>query len=388
MNGHGSPPGMPDTALARVVADTYSPDEYPALAHQITTWSNSRPLAGLRVLDATPVFTNTLVKYLALQAAGAEVTVSAHRAIPGDPAVIAALPGYGIPVADEATLRTTQFDIVSDCAGTHSDVPSRFGYVELTRSGVEVYAGSPHPVFVADAGRIKRIETSLGTGDGFVRGMAALGHPIPAGVTGAHHSAGQTTMSGRHGSQAPLVVIFGGGKVGSGVTAACRARDARVVVVDPHETHLPPGVARITPDDDDALGRALAEAWCVVAATGLTAALQPWAEALQHSPALLANMGATDEFGPHVPTNAVLHDKVAVNFALAEPTLLRYLDPTMALTNAGAVELRAGRVPPGANLPPTALEDELLSVVAEHGRVAGELSHLALLATDETETST
>lgn len=359
-----TPVGMPDSALAKHVQAAYSPAEYPALAHQITAWSRSQPLAGLTVLDATPVFTNTLAKYLALQVAGAEVTVSAHRAIPGDPVVIAALPAFGVAVADEETLRSETFDIVSDCAGTHSDVGSRFGYVELTRSGVAVYAESPRPVFVADSGRIKRIETSLGTGDGFVRGMAALGHPIPHGPQ----------------AEAPKVVIFGGGKVGSGVAAACAAIGAHVVVIDPDTPALTSEVRRISPDDAEAVQDELATAWCVVAATGITAALQPWAQPLLASGALLANMGATDEFGPTVPASRVLHSKVAVNFVLDEPTRLRYLDPTMALTNAGAVELRHGRVPAGPSLPPTALEDELLDAVRQHGAVAAELSNLVPVA--------
>ena len=360
------PQNLPDTDLARRVEATYTPDEYPALAHQIAEWSRTQPLLGLTVLDATPVFTNTLVKYLALQVAGADVTVSAHRAIPGDPAVIAALPSFGIAVASEDTLQSAEFDIVSDCAGTHSDVASRFGYVELTRSGVEVYTGSPHPVFVADAGRIKRIETSLGTGDGFVRGMAALGHPIPT----------------RPSNELPTVVIFGGGKVGSGVAIACVAAGASVVVIDPDGPTLPEGVGHISLADTAAVNDALSTAWCVVAATGVTSALEPWEQPLLASRALLANMGATDEFGPRIPESAVLHAKVAVNFVLDEPTRLRYLDPTMALTNAGAVELHQGRVPPGPTLPPTALEDELLNAVRHHGAVSPELNNLIAASPD------
>lgn len=355
---------VPDTPLAQRVAAAYSPEEYPALAHQISAWSVSRPLAGVTILDATPVFTNTLVKYWALQAAGAEVTVSAHRAIPGDLAVIAALPGYGIPVADEPTLRTTAFDVVSDCAGTHSDVASNFGYVELTRSGVPVYASCESPVFIADAGMIKRIETSLGTGDGFVRAMDLLGHRLPTDAS---------------------VVVFGGGKVGSGVAAACSAQGAEVTVVDPTQTPLPPGVTRISPDEPEFVESALATAWCVVAATGRTAALAPWTDALLASGALLANMGATDEFGSTIPAEAVLHGKVAVNFALDEPTRLRYLDPTMALTNAGAVELRHGRVPPGPHLPTAAIEAELLGIITQHGIVASELPSLEPMAADDPE---
>ena len=301
------------------------------------------------------MFGNTVAKYAALTAAGARVTVSAHRAIPGDPTVIASLPDIGIEVADEDALARS-YDVVFDCAGTHSDVDSRFGYVELTRSGVAAYSDCPAPVLVADAGRIKRIETTLGTSDGFLRGMAKLGRPVDSADT---------------------VVVFGGGKVGTGVIHACQRRGAQVVLVDPAETTLS-GLLRHHPADRDAVAEAIRSASVVVAATGVTDALGDWAETLISSPAALANMGATDEFGPRVPAEAALHGKVAVNFALAEPTRLRYLDPTLALSNAGGLELLRGAVPPGPHDPPAALEDSILDVVRRYGAVAGELESIRL----------
>ncbi len=50
----------------------------------MTAWRQSRPLAGKSVLDATPVFRNTLCKYLALLAGGAQLSVYAHPDIPCD----------------------------------------------------------------------------------------------------------------------------------------------------------------------------------------------------------------------------------------------------------------------------------------------------------------
>lgn len=333
----------------------YPREDFPALNHQIDQWSKTRPLDGAAVLDATPVFGNTLAKYAALVAAGAHVSVSAHRAIPGDPAIISALRSLGIAVVNEDAM-TRPYDLVFDCAGTHTDVPSRYGYVELTRSGVPAYAHSTAPVFVADAGRIKRIETTLGTADGFVRGMQELGSPVTATDT---------------------VLVFGGGKVGTGVAHGCREVGAEVVLVDPQPVDLP-GVPRLDPGDQEIVSEAIRSASVVVAATGVTAALQPWREALLATPAALANMGATDEFGPHIPASAVLNCKVAVNFVLAEPTRLRYLDPTMALSNAGGLELVRGTVPPGPNDPPAELEEALLDVVRRDGVVAGELQSMGL----------
>ena len=42
--------------LASRVAQAYASNEYPVLLNQFEVWKNTRPLAGLRILDATPVF--------------------------------------------------------------------------------------------------------------------------------------------------------------------------------------------------------------------------------------------------------------------------------------------------------------------------------------------
>ncbi len=352
--------------LTSAVTSVYPTEEFPTLWWQHRQWAEERPLAGLRVLDATPVFGNTLAKYLALTAAGADVTVGVNPILPSDAKVVAALPSLGIPVT---WAPQPQFDVVLDCAGLHAQVPAAYGYTELTRSGVARYADAEQPVFVADSGVIKRIETTLGTSDGFIRAMAQLGHPIPPD---AH------------------VVIFGLGKVGAGVAHAARRCGARITAIDPRRTPAgaTPGATEelrevaaegrptIDPADSDAVLEALDSAWCVVAATGVESGLDPYAHALVNSPALLANMGAEDEFGPRVPAERALNGKLAVNFALAEPTLLRYMDATMALSNAGAIELVAGRCKPGLNVPPPALEAELLRITREYGLIGDELDTL------------
>jgi adenosylhomocysteinase len=340
-----------DGELPTAIAARYAPAEFPALYAQARSWRQSRPLAGQRVLDATPVFANTLPKYYALLAGGAEVVVGAGHGIPGDPTVVAQLESFGISLAaDDAP--SGEFDVVLDCAGAHADVPSRTGYAELTRSGLIRYRNCARPVVMVDSGELKRIETTLGTGDGFVRAVAHLGHPVAAG-----HE----------------VVVLGGGKVGYGVAAVCLAAGAAVTVIDPLPVAIPTGAARVAAADHAAVRSALASAWCVVSATGRRHGLTDLAGILATSPALLANMGAEDEFGPQLPAERVLNAKVPVNFVLAEPTRLRYLDPTMALSNAAAVALVEGRVDPGPQAPSHEVEQEILHVVRETGAVADEL---------------
>ncbi len=335
----------------------YRPDEFPALAAQMERWRTERPFAGRKLLDGTPVFRNTLVKYLALLEGGAELTVSAGAGIPADPEVLQLLPRFGVRVADDAARRDC-YDVVMDCAGAHRGTPARYGRVELTRSGLEYYRNFLDPVFSADSGRIKVIETGLGTGDGFQRGMEQLGF---------------LEFAGRR------VVIFGCGKVGTGVAVHALWLGAEVVVVDDSARVTPPAGATIVDLGDRAgIDRALRGAWCMVSCTGLRGALEGKfdAAALVASPTLIVNMGVEDEFGSAIPAERVLNGKRPLNFILEEPTRLCYIDPTMALDNAGALEVLEGKLPPGISLPPAALEAEILETVRRRGRIAPELEKM------------
>ena len=162
---------------ARILEDLspfYRQEEFPVLLHQCETWAESRPLEGCRVIDASPVFRNTCAKYAALLAAGAELTAAVSPVMPHDPETVALLGRYGIPVV-EAERADGPYDVVMDCAGALSHVPSRCGYVELTRSGAQHYTRCTQPVWMVDAGKIKQIETCLGTGESFFRALEALG---------------------------------------------------------------------------------------------------------------------------------------------------------------------------------------------------------------------
>jgi adenosylhomocysteinase len=335
----------------------YPPSERPALTAQLAEWQQSRPLAGKSVLAATPVFHNTLVAHQVLLAAGAELSVGVSPDLPRDDVAVAVLRKAGVAVLEPAAASQRTFDTVIDCAGVFRHSPSRYGYVELTRSGADYYRDSSAPVVLADAGRIKRIETELGTSDGFLRALAHFGFQ---------------ELAGRR------FVVFGGGKVGSGIARRCNSVGAHVIVVDQPSAASPTeGWHIIDPGDPDSVRSAIATAWCVVSATGGSNALAQWAPDLLDSSALLANMGVADEFGPAVPADRVLHGKVPLNFALTEPTEMRYLDPILALVNAAAVALVAGSVPNGMHPPSTELEQEILSfligsAVAKEGQTLFE----------------
>ena len=116
----------------------------------------------------------------------------------------------------------------------------------------------------------------------------------------------------------------------------------------------------------------------MVTATGIRHALAGKFDAakLAASETILANMGVEDEFGPEIPEERVLNRKQPLNFVLEEPTLLKYIDPTMALDNFGALQLLTCDLPAGLNLPTPEQEEEILRTVREAGEITAELDGL------------
>ena len=342
--------------LEQLIAARYRPDEHPTLSDQAHRWETERRLEGLSVLDATPVFRNTVSKYIPLLKAGARLTVGLAEDFPHDPAVAALLQENGIPVLRSNENTREKFDLVLDCAAAFAHLEPRIGYVELTRSGIEYYQGKEKPVFVADSGAIKRIETCLGTGESYFRAMEMLGysdwksHPL---------------------------IVFGSGKVGTGIVLYAARKGARITVVtDPGS--VPGQIVEVAEKiidyrDREAVSQAIREAYAVVTATGVANALAGVGDALNRSEALLANMGVEDEFGKEVPEERVLGRKRPLNFLLEEPTHLKYIEATMALHNEGAVWLAAHPGASGLNNPPAEIESRLLELTRRHGTIAGEI---------------
>lgn len=351
-----------------IIEQAYAATDFPALSFQTESWAKTRPLAGLRVIDASPIFRNTLTKYRALTTAGAQLFVGLTDLFPHDPKVKNLLEEAGIPVVrNDGTHFET--DLILDNAGSFSAWTPRLGYVELTRSGAEKYASSTQPVFFADGGRIKRIETCLGTGEGFYRAMEQLGY---------------SDWNGKK------LIVFGSGKVGSGLVFYAKQKGAVVTVISDPATATP--LIRSRADaiidfrDEAAAYAAVSDAFAVVSATGVCGAHNHGSlpEALVNSDALLANMGVEDEYGPRVPVERVLGGKKSLNFFLEEPTHLRYIDATLALHNAGAVFLaeHAGALAPGLLTPPDSVEDEILRVTCERGVIGEEMKILGELETE------
>lgn len=337
--------------LWRYIEKFYTAADYAALEAQRKKWSNTLPLKGKKILDATPVFRNTLIKYAVLLDAGADLTIAVGENIPFAPEVLRLAPEFGIRVADEAALRE-EFDAVADCAGRHIKVKSRCGYAELTRSGLEYYRDADFPVFSVDSGLLKRFETTIGTGKSFVRAMKEL-----------HYD----DFSGKK------VTVFGGGKVGRGTAYFAALAGADTVIVDKNPITPPPGTSRLDAAEKSTVINRIKDSWCVVSATGLAGVLAEYVPFLENSSALIANMGVEDEFGSGLSPERVLNNKKTLNFILDEPTETRCIDPSMALSNEALLLLVQKKVAPGINLPPRELEMAIIADIRRAGVMNREI---------------
>ncbi len=330
----------------------YPEQEWPTLLAQAEEWSASRPLEGLRILDATPLFRNTLGKFMPLLAAGAELYVPWRPLLPTSAEVEALLPRFGIRRAEK---RDNFFDIILDCAGQCKRLTPTLGACELTRSGVACYERATFPVFNADGGRIKRIETILGTGESFLRAMEELGYK---------------ELAGRR------LLVVGYGKVGRGIVHYARKAGLEVTVADIEDksAELPQDVGYVSVADSAAFHAELLRSWCLVTATGQMGALRRRLDAATviNSPVLLANLGVEDEFGPAIPASRVLNNKKPLNFLLEEPTRMRFIETTMALHNACALELLTADLPHCCLAPPEDLEGRLLATARSAGLITAE----------------
>ena len=336
------------------VLKRYTAREIPSSILLCGEWRETRPLEGLSVLDATPLFFNTFGKYAALLYAGADLTVGYSGLMPYDGAAVDFLLSNGVKVIDCAA-DNAPFDVILDNAAVNAHRESRYGYTELTRSGVHRYTGLDKRVFLADSGRIKAIETCLGTGEGCLRALRASGIE-PA---------------------SKRVIVFGYGRVGRGIAMYMNEAGASVQAVDFAErVKFAPYVEGIDFHDTSAVSKAVSEADIIISATGVKDSLFPFAEFFCLSHAVLVNMGVEDEYGTGVPLERVMNRKMSFNFILEEPTRLRYIDPTLALHTYGAELLVKNRIGSGLTVPTPEIERKFLDALYEASLITPEIAKM------------
>lgn len=339
------------------LSDFYTSSERPALEFQIQDFRQKKFLAGKRILDATPVFRNTLNKYLPLLNAGADLTVGYGGNIPFDAKIVDFLQSIGIKTVENSKSSET-FDFILDCAGANALIPVRYGVSELTRSGYYHYEKQDKKVFLADSSRIKTIETALGTGDGFHRAMQKLGYGD---------------------LQHRKILIFGCGKVGFGVGMYCAENGAEVYAVDDWRNRtVPTAFHAVSRFDRSKIDELLDDVYCVVTATGIYGGLTETLDIqkLAKSETLIANIGIEDEFAGLIAPERILNRNCPVNFILDEPTHLKFIDPTMALHNSGTEILFNAGNSQKFIVPSEKINDFYLNIVRRDGIINTELDML------------
>ncbi len=329
--------------LYNFASNRYSPiDDFPALNAQYMNWREQKPLDGLKVLDASPVFENTFPKYAALCAAGAELFISDSQHSIFDESALSLLPDFGVTPLSKTSEK--QFDIILDCGALYRKESPTFGFAELTRTGAIKFEGTTKKVFVADNSLTKEFETTLGTGDGFSRAIEELGLSSIFEKT---------------------IMVFGCGKVGRGIIMACAKRGANVISADLSKFERIAKKFGATDfasiESGEKVLDALRSADCIVSATGIKDAVKIPTKILADKNKIFANMGVEDEFGDSVPASRALNEKRPLNFILKEPTQLKFIDPTLALHNYGATEILSPSMQSGTNKPSQEIEDIVLA---------------------------
>ncbi len=340
-----------ENSLLHFVLQSYQPKEFPCLYQQFKDWQQTKPLSGVHVFDGAPVFRNTCAKYAALLAGGAKLTVGVTDNFFYDEKIYFMLPDFGINTVKNE-YENGNYDLVLDCAGLHCRKQPEKGFAELTRSGVEIYKNIQQPCFSVDNSRTKLLEDFLGTGDGFLRGLQQNGFTDVSGIS---------------------VLVFGFGKVGKGICMRLRQAGAQVAAVDDIDSvGSILDIPLIDMREVEAVTGAVNEADCVVTATGVAGALQGRysAEIFLREDLTLANMGVEDEFGDGVDDSRVLARNKPLNFTLAEPTRMNFIDPVMALHNEAALYLLENDCQPGLFPTPSSFDEKFIGIV----RAAGEIS--------------
>ncbi|MGI9283357.1 MAG: NAD(P)-dependent oxidoreductase [Endozoicomonas sp.] len=328
--------------LQHVVERSFSIREYPCLLEQLKRFEKEKPFAGMRLLYAAPLTQNTQVALLPVVAGGAELTLSWPEIIEADPEVVALFQSKGVRCYEKVP-DVLSFDVILDCCGEHADLEARYGYVELTRSGLSYYHSlSGRPCLDVDSTLIKNLETVLGTGDGLLRAMK---------------------QSGFEDLKNKKVLLFGYGKVGVGISRAMVSEQARLTVVELRDKPVDSAIAEwIKADDTKSVLAAVAEADFIITATGLSGVIEKYypLQAFLKSKAVLINMGAEDEYGESVPGQSVANQKAAFNFILEEPTQMKFIDPVFALYNECASLLISQSWAEGIRRPPEVLVQSLV----------------------------
>lgn len=293
--------------ILELIYKKYNRQDFPCLYDQYIRFKSEKPYEGLKILNSTPIFQNFLPKILPLLASNAELVIKPPYFIDSSDNEIQLLKSLGLRVI-ESIPDNEKLDYVLDCCGENAGLEAR-GFVELTKSGEDVYNKSGKKFINVDNSKCKEAEDFFGTSDSLIRAAKKL-----------------EILD----SLAAKVLILGFGKVGRGVFKALSQISFSLKVFDPYSPDRNTDIFLENINEIEAFNPDV-----VITATGVENVIEKngMTNFILKNRRMLINLGALDEYGPLISSTSVLNNKKPLNFILQEPTRLKFLDPTFALQN-------------------------------------------------------
>ncbi len=311
-------------------------------------WINTRPLKNKNVLLNCHLTVATLIIIDMLLLAGANVSVTATDSLTVHEHLLPHLTKAKVPfIPWQKVGQHPQFDIICDCgAGLLGHAKPKLGMIELTHCAASIYKDINFPVITIDNSKLKQLETFYGTGDGFVRALRELSgfmqnisrNEIIDNLVNNDFEFYKEDyfLENKVFFADKRIVVFGYGKVGSGIAWALKEAGVKrrnIIVIEPRAEACEKArrkgfyVIPLCASKCEIIKTHLKDAFCVVTATGNENTISKhFAREDFPENVLLANMGTPDEWGEKFSTSCVLNQKKAINFAIDYPTRIIYLD--------------------------------------------------------------
>ena len=325
-------------------------NQAPCLRNQIIDFQKKRPFEGKRILDATPIYFNTMLKYEAIIAGGGHLEVFCNNKN-FDYRVIGILQQLEIPVHIN-TDNLGSFDLIFDCGAELKKVNSVRGRVELTASGIAQYKNCNKFVVSVDNSRLKEYETRYGTADGLIRALKKL------------------NLLQKDSGEKRNAIVFGFGKVGKGICRELEKQNYKIFVVE-----KPGNVVCDYPcfytNQKEIIFNAIQHSELVISAVGSYNAVGSMfdsCKAIFPESARFINMGYEQDF---VGWENAENSGYPLNFILEEPTQTQYIDPVMALSNACGVRFLEGG--PYCFKPSGFTDKIVLPLAEDEDRIEGDM---------------
>lgn len=334
--------------------DSIHEDEKKCMEYLYKQWKDTKPLKNSKILINIHFTHSTLMLPLIFLSAGAELHMTCSNELVCHQDIKEIITDLGIYRAPDDILKNPQkhnYDVIIDCGGCFAQTlkPS-VGFVELTHVDESCYRDVPCRVVSVDNSFIKFIETSYGTGDGFVRAIEAQYQ----GNNQSYHDR--------------KFMVFGYGKVGEGICLCLEKSGVKkedIIVIEINEFLINNARQKgfqsfsLIQQKDEILRLLETDINCAVTATGIQNSISDFFNEHDfNNTEYLVNMGTYDEWGEKFKNDRVLNNKRPFNFVLSYPTKVLYLDPIFALLACATLDIIND--PPSSNtiLQPPALETQ------------------------------